>query len=155
MQQKIKRGIGKRIDSKKIVFVVILVIIIFFLIILLYTNIIDYISTYEKREVYAQIIVSNNFGIAINGTSLIFGMTVPGGSARKSIELDNNYKHDVKFKIYSKGNISDFLIISENNFILKPNEHKTLIFNIKVPRNATLGTYDGKVVFLIKNPVIK
>ena len=143
-------------NSKKTIFIsIIIILIIIFLCIFLYSNIIDYISTYEKREIYAQVIVSDNFGVAINGTSLIFGMTLPGGSSRKDIQLENNYNHNVKFKIYMEGNISDFLIVSENNFILKPHENKTLTFNVNIPKNAPMGTYDGKVFFVIRNPNVK
>lgn len=155
MQQKINIRRDKGFYNQKIALVIIMLIIIFILSVFSYSNIVDYLSTYEKREVYAQIIVSNNFGIAINGSSMIFGMTVPGGTSRKEIQLENNYKHDVRFKIYSEGNISDFLIISENNFILKPMERKTLTFTVKVPKNANFGTYDGKIFFIIKNPVLK
>jgi len=152
MQEKINSRKG---NKNKIIPIIILLIIIFILLVFLYSNLVDYLSTYEKRVVYAQIVVSNNFGIAINDSSLIFGMTLPGGSARKEIQLQNDFTHDVKFNIYVQGNISDFIIISENNFILKPKEHKTLRFTAKVPMNASYGTYEGNVIFIMKNPIIK
>jgi hypothetical protein len=145
---------NKKIKDFRIIFVFVIIIIII-LCIFLYSNIIDYISTYEKREVYAQVIVSDNFGIAINGTALIFGMTKPGGHSEKDIQLENNYNHDVRFKIYTEGNISDFLIVSENNFILKPGESKTLTFTVNIPGSAAFGTYSGKVFFVARNPSVK
>ena len=149
MQEKVKKS------KYKLILSIVIAVIIFILCILLYSNLIDFISTYETREIYAQVVISNGFGVAINGTSLIFGMIPQGGTSRKEIMLENNYKEDARFKIYIEGNISDFLIVSENNFILKPNETKTLTFTTHPPNNAGLGTYDGKVIFIVKNSRVK
>lgn len=141
--------------SKKVIFVIILVAIISLLSISLYSNLIDFISNFQKIEVYAEVIVSDYYGISINDTSIVFGILPPGGTSNKDIDLTNNYNRDVKFKIYSEGSIKDFIKVSENNFVLKPNEHKSLSFSVKIPKNISSGKYDGKVIFLVKNPIIK
>ncbi len=105
----------------------------------------------DKEEIYAEVIVSDKLGIAINDSCLIFGSVIPGGtSSTKKIILKNNYLENIKVKIISNGEINDFLKVSENNFILKPNENKTLEFVIRMPLNISKGNYNGSVFILTK-----
>lgn len=148
------RANGKKIQKRKIIAVISLLIIITFLCIFLYSNLLDAFSLFEKREVLAIVTVTDDVGLAVNGTALVFGHVFPGGSASKTIEVTNNYNGMSRVKIYSKGNIKDFLIVSDNNFILAPNETKSVKFRIKIPKETPYGNYSGKVIFEIRNAVV-
>lgn len=133
----------KLINSLYIIFIVISVILIY--------NLYDLLMTIEKRELDVNLMVGSKYGIDLNGTALTFGMITPGGSTNtRQINLTNNYGRDVKIVVYSKGDVSDFIIVSENNFFLKPNETKTLAFVARAPVGAKFGNYSGKAIIKIQ-----
>ena len=107
-------------------------------------------SVLEKKEIYAKVILSDHYGFDINGTALIFGMTTPGGSASKEVTLENNYGRDVKVQFLVRGDIADFMKISENNFILGKNEGRNVTFTISTPSSSKYGVYEGKVIVIIR-----
>lgn len=137
------------------IILVVLIVFIFILSVFLYSNLIDYLSVLEKKEIYASVTVSDSYGFEINGSALMFGMTTPGSSASKSIDLTNDYDSEVRVEIYSKGEIGRFLEISENNFLLGVGESKEVNFAVVIPENIDYRVYDGRVFVLIRNAVIK
>jgi hypothetical protein len=145
----------KNKKRKKIIAVVCLIVIIIFLAIYLYANVIDMVSLFEKKEIEAIVMVSDSSGVALNGTALMFGMLVPGGTSKKTVDLKNDYGGIARVKIYAKGEIKDFINVSDNNFIMYPNETKTIIFRAKIPEGTAFGNYTGKVIFEIRNAIVK
>jgi len=141
--------------NKKNVLVIFLIVIIFLLSIFLYSNILDYISVYETKEIYAEVKVSDRYGFEINDSSLKFGMIPPGNSASKDISLENIYGKEVKIKIYTEGEIGDFITISENDFILKKDEKKQIGFSVVIPLEAEYGIYTGNVTVVVMNAFLK
>ncbi|MFH1710819.1 MAG: hypothetical protein ABH840_00740 [Nanoarchaeota archaeon] len=107
-------------------------------------------SIIEKREIYTKVILSDHYGIDINGTALSFGMIVPGGSASKELTIGNDYERDVKVQFLVKGEIGEFVRISENNFILNKNKSRKIDFSVSVPSSAKYGVYEGKVIVVIR-----
>ncbi len=150
-----KENNSKKVKFKKKIIVLFLIIIIIVVGIFLYSNIIDFFSLFEQKELYAEVRVSSGYGLAVNGSALIFGMMPPGSGGEKIVYLNNIYNKQAKVKIYSQGSISDFLNVSDNNFVLNPNEGKNLTFTVKIPKDAPFGTYDGKVTFVIRNSIVK
>jgi hypothetical protein len=105
----------------------------------------------EKKKFYAKIIVSGEYyGIDLNSSALTFGAVMPGGSASRNIVIENKYSCDIKIETYATGNIKDFIIVSENNFVLGKDEAKTVSFIVGVPKDAAFGTYDGEIYIVIK-----
>lgn len=141
--------------SRKLFVIAILIILIFLLGIFLYSTLIDFLSIMDEQDIYAKIIVGNRTGFDVNGTALIFGMVVPGSSSNKDIFIKNNYDREVNIEVYVDGEISDFLKISENDFILSKNEEKVVGFLANVPSDAKYGTYEGVVKILIRNSLVK
>jgi len=109
-----------------------------------------YFSIIEKREIYAKVILSDHYGFDINGTALIFGMIVPGGTASKELIIKNDYEREVNVKFLVKGDIGEFMRISENNFILNKNESKKIGFVVLFPSSAEHGVYEGNVIVIIR-----
>lgn len=132
-----------------------LLVIIFVLGVFLFNNMIDYLSVLEKKEVYANIIVSDHYGVDVNSSALVFGMTLPGGSSVRETTLTNEHNQEVNVELFVEGDIKEFLQISENNFNLKSDESRKIFFTAFVPKDKELGTYDGKVIFVIKNIIVK
>jgi hypothetical protein len=141
-------------DKKKrntiIAFVFIIIIVL--LAIFLTGSLINFFSVLEKEEIDAFLMVGPGFGIAINGTAIVFGRIPPGNSGQKELVIKNDYEHDVLIKIYARGEMKDFLTISENDFILKPEENKTIGFIARVPPEIPYGNYTGKVTVVTHKP---
>ena len=94
--------------------------------------------------------VDDHFGLAVDNESLNFGRITPGNSADKSISIGNPTDHKVKILILPKGLISDWVSISENNFILVPGEKKNVNFEVVAPQNAAFGRYNGTAEVIVK-----
>jgi hypothetical protein len=132
-------------------FLVIIVLSIF-----LYSNLIDYISIIEKKELYTKLVVSDKYGFDLNGSALIFGALTPGGSTiNREINLLN--PHNVNTKVYIRcfGPICKYIDVSENEFFLLSGQTKSISFRASVPDNTPFGTYEGKIHIIIKNAVVK
>lgn len=133
-------------------YVILIVLIVIILILGAYStiNIINHFLVIEKKELEARVSVSDKVGFDINGSALTFG-SIPGkGSSSREIFLDNYYNQSVKIEIYVKGEIGDFMQISENNFVLLENERKKVSFVVSFPEGTKLGEYRGRVYILIK-----
>jgi len=147
--------VGIKPMDKKILIIAILIIIIFALSIYLYSNLIDYLSIIEKKQIYAKVIIGENYGFDINGSALTFGMITPeGDTASREIILENIYGRNVRIEFYVEGNIKKFMSISENELILRKDEKRKISFIVSAPENTPYGTYDGNVKILIRNPIV-
>lgn len=143
-------------EKKRYYVLVGLFIIIILLSIFLYANLLEKISIIDSDELEAKVIVGDNYGFDVNGTALTFGMISAGKStSTREILLENHYDVPVKVEIYVDGDISEFMIISENDFILNVDESKKLGFSVSVPYSTPNGNYSGIVKILYKSPVIK
>lgn len=108
-------------------------------------------SVLDREEFYARVVVTNRIGVDANDTALVFGGVTPGGSSIKKIFLESDSGKDVKIEIYSEGEISEFLEVSENFFVLSKDEKKEISFIVKIPLETEFGTYEGKVIIIEKN----
>jgi len=139
----------------RIFLILLLSIIILVLLIFLFSSLIDYLSVLEKQERYARVIVSDHYGVDVNWTALIFGMIPPGSSSVRKTTIRNEHNQVVNVEILVKGDIKEFLIVSGNDFNLKPDESKEIVFTAIAPKDKEFGIYEGKVSFVIKNIIVK
>ena len=137
-----------RISNKLILFLEILGFILFF-----YTMffLLDSLLISDKEELYAKVVVTDSVGIDVNSTALVFGGVIPGGSSIKKVLLESDTDKSVKIEIYSEGEISKFLEVSENFFTLSKGGNKEVSFIVKIPFGTELGIYDGKVIVIEKD----
>ena len=99
--------------------------------------------------------VDDHFGLAIDNESLNFGRIIPGQSVDKGVTFANPSNHNVKISIHLKGNISDWVTVSNYIFNLPPNENKNVTFNVLVPDNAYFGKYTGEAEILFRRSFTK
>lgn len=104
----------------------------------------------KKQTLYTYVIIGNKTGIDLNGSAITFGEVYPGQSLSRGIALRNENKKDSKITILAKGNITDMLVVSENNFILKPKEQKNISFSIAAGELNEPGKYEGEITILSK-----
>ncbi len=105
-----------------------------------------YLFFLDSEELYTSIIVGNHSGFDLNSTALTFGLITPGQSASRAFNVTNENFFKTKFVIMGKGDIFDFLTVSENDFVLYPGQSKRIIATVDIPLNTLKNTYDGKII---------
>ena len=108
----------------------------------------------DVREFNMSLIVGDHAGFDVDTERLAFGMVSPGGnSCIRFIDLSNKKDHSLKVYINFYGNFAEWVSVSENYFVLKPNEEKKLSFTAAAPKNAAYGNYTGKARFVFKRVI--
>ena len=105
----------------------------------------------ERRSYYARINVTDYYGFDLNGSALIFGAVMPGGSASRTVSIENKYGREIVVNSYISGNISQFIFVSEKDLIIEKDGVKNLSFTARVPGNADFGVYEGEISIILNN----
>ena len=94
--------------------------------------------------------VKDKIGLGIyEGEQLNFGIMPRFSSSTLTFNITSN--KDVDVIIIKKGNISDFVTLSENKFYLQKNELKRVSTHINIPRDAKFGNYSGRLLIILRN----
>jgi len=139
---------NKQLKKKKLIYVIILLFILSVLssiitgTLLLNKEKIDIIAT---TEIDAFFIIGNHTGFAIEDQYLHFGMLTPGGASSKEITLHSFGEEPVLVYIEFGNNLTNYAYVSNNNFILEPNDNITLSFSLNNVNDLEFGNYTGKV----------
>ena len=136
-----------KMNKKKLVLLIILLIILTSIVTLVvYFN----IKIYQIRELPMMVEVKNKLALGIyKGEQLNFGIVGQGGAVSMSFNITSNKDADVI--IIKKGNISDFVTLSENDFYIQRNELKKIGANLRIPSNTEFGNYSGKLIIILRN----
>ena len=102
----------------------------------------------HKQTIPTRFIAGENMGFDLGPGNLNFGLIIPGYSASRDITITNNYDYPTLTKVESFGEISPFIIVSENNFILNPSESKNITFSCYPEKGIELKEYPGKIIIL-------
>lgn len=94
--------------------------------------------------------VGDHFGLNADADAIRFGMVMPGTSGERSVLVNNNAIYPLRVVILKSGDIADWVKLSENNFILKKNESRQIVFEVNAPENSSFGNYTGKVKIIFK-----
>jgi hypothetical protein len=88
-------------------------------------------------------------GVTTQTDELNFGVVPENLTVRKFINLRNNDKIAVKICVLSYGSIKPFIIVRDNDFLLKENDAK----EVEIAFNATkIGSYRGEIDVVIRKP---
>jgi len=109
-----------------------------------------YYTTLDIKELPMMVRVSDKLGIDVGTDMIRFGGLRPGGGSKRIFHLTNNHDIKVLIQFIPMGDIGDLVSISENNFIIQPEEHKTVDIGIGIPQDMPYGNYTGKLKVIIK-----
>jgi hypothetical protein len=112
--------------------------------------IVSFILLPNTQSVKTSFMVSEKVGFDLNKNELTFGSMQPGGSASRALTLENTFNREIIITLNAEGNIKDYLIASENDFILKPNEKKNITITAFSYKNQSYGNYTGKINIIFK-----
>ncbi|MFH1445376.1 MAG: hypothetical protein ABIF08_02760 [Nanoarchaeota archaeon] len=97
----------------------------------------------ETQAIKMYVTVSNYTGFNVDTDAIYFG-TLPGvGTASRKFNLTNNIKEDLFVHISSDGNISEFLSISKNNFLMERSSVEEIVVAVTIPNGNEIGEYSG------------
>ncbi len=94
--------------------------------------------------------VSHRLGIAGDTDILNFGAVQPGGWSKKTLVLTNNKRHPLQVIMTPTGNISPYIVFSENFFRLNASSTMTVGVWVQTPKNISYGKYDGRLNIIMK-----
>jgi hypothetical protein len=88
----------------------------------------------------------NNSKLGFNaGTdALYFGKTYAGSTVKRIINITNEYDFPISVSIKVTGNISEFITISQNDFIVQPGEMKVITYYATTNIDTLEGSYEGE-----------
>jgi len=107
----------------------------------------------DVREFNMGLIVGNRTGFDVDTEKLSFGMIMPTSSSTRYIVLSNKKDYPLNVYVNFYGNFAEWVSVSENYFVLKPDEEKKLSFTASAPRDAAYGNYTGKARFVFKRVI--
>ena len=102
----------------------------------------------ETREFDLLFRVENGRGgFDLNATAFTYGILPTGGKGVREVVIDNKYNFPIQVDVAASGDAAGFVFVSDD-IVVQPGENATIPIEIKIPRNASLGNYSGKIEFL-------
>lgn len=111
----------------------------------------SYYSVIDVRTLNISLDVVEGASIGVSGDidKLDFGTISNGMTVEKAALVENYRKEPIKILVMVRGNVSPFIEVLENNFLLESNESRVVRLIAK-PRNAESGHYSGLALFCFK-----
>ncbi len=85
-------------------------------------------------------------GFDIGTDALRFGSLSPGNSAKRNVDITNNYDFPLKIKVLISENIVD-LIRADSDITVESGKNITIPVTLAIPKNFSDGNYTGKIRF--------
>lgn len=104
----------------------------------------------HSQTIPTRFIAGENMGFDLSPGNMNFGKIVPGSSASRDITITNKFSIPTITKIESSGEVSKCLVVSENNFNLKPNQSKNITFSCFLELGIELKEYAGEIIIITK-----
>ncbi len=104
----------------------------------------NFIMAFPHQSINIEFEVSKNIGFNVGTDYLDFGkINSPGKSTKSFLLSGDSTGQNITFGV-SK-NIKEFVYISDNNFILGPNQDKLIEIEIIIPSGVKFEKYSGKL----------
>lgn len=87
---------------------------------------------------------SEKMGVNTDTGALYFGKSSPGSLVTREVNLTNSNTYPVYVTIKLLGNISGFVSVSDNNFILLPDEKKHITYYLQAPEGTPFANFTGE-----------
>jgi hypothetical protein len=97
-------------------------------------------------DALVQVIKEDRIGVNPTGAKLDFGDLPHNKDAIRTVDLQSSGHVSSYVIVWTRGDISDFMKVSQNFFTLKPGTKQNLEFTVHVPNSADYRYYRGKVV---------
>jgi len=119
--------------------------IILIVLIILVIPLLSVIFLEEVKTIEATVTIGDYLGFNIDTDKLYFGTFFAGGSGKRDFQIEN-YKCDeclVVIKAY--GPLAKYLKISDNKFVMKYGENRTVTALVNTPQDIPNGAYNATI----------
>ncbi len=99
----------------------------------------------DYTEVDAYLTVGSHLGFNLDSDALYLGTVLPGFSGNRDLVVNNEDCSKCKVNIRSEGDLSRWLVISNNNFVIREGEERKVNVAVFVPQDAEFGNYTAKI----------
>ena len=107
-----------------------------------------FVKQVEIRKMYLEVADARTI---YEENVLFFGYKYPGSieDRTSNVHIENGYTYPILVSVKITGNISDYVAVSDNDFILMPGEKIVLVYKAEIPPDIGEGIYTGetRVVF--------
>lgn len=100
-------------------------------------------NTLSIEEYPMFLLVGDKLGIDVGSDIIRFGRIKPGGGSSRTFVLQNDYSQEVKINMRIFGDLESYASLSDNHFVLVPNETKEVMISVGVPNDLSFGNYTG------------
>lgn len=109
-----------------------------------------FVYSVVEFDMHAKVVEGKMVGVNIDTDALYFGKIRKGGLSTRWIIVDNQDEDPHLIRIRTFGDLSKWVYVSDNNFILANNESRRVTVSCDVPQEAEVGNYTGRlqVVYL-------
>ncbi len=104
---------------------------------------------YDVKVLDLHVTVDGKLGFNLDKDKVYFGKVTPENSGTRDVILEHSYNSSLRVKLFKDGEISNWVSIGTNDFLLNPSEKKNVPLTVTVPENTQFGNYTGtlKIVF--------
>lgn len=99
----------------------------------------SFVHILRVQEYEMHLKVSNMTGFNVGTDRVYFSKVVPGSTSSRDLIFYGDKKHDAKVSLEAFGNLSKWVYVSDNNFIIPKKGTKQITIKAHVPENATTG----------------
>ena len=93
----------------------------------------------------ATVVEKNRMGFNVENDSVHFGSVPLGATGKRTLMVDNPAGEPLTMDIKTYGNISGWVSVSANGFLLEPGEVREIQIICDVPDGAEKGYYSGSL----------
>lgn len=104
----------------------------------------------DTKVVPMDIEVGDRIGLNLDADAMHFGMSSPGGEARRGLIVQHQSSIPLKVDIRMYGEMASWIEVEENEFVLNPNQTKEVYLTVHIPQGTSLGSYNGTIVIFFK-----
>lgn len=103
-----------------------------------------YIVEVQQRPM--KLVVADFVGFDLNPVNMTLGATTPGNSAARFFIATNVHEMPVRVRVRLSGELSPWLSLTDNHFVLQPGESRKVFVKAEVPEDAAINrTYTGSM----------
>ena len=95
--------------------------------------------------------VGNSFGMNLDRDVIHFGTAPPGAIPTRHIDFSED--RDLFIEITARGELAEWISVTDNEFNLKNGEYRRVDVIINIPENADYKKYTGKLI-IKSTPII-
>lgn len=110
----------------------------------------EYYINYKVDKLDIKVEVGEGVGLDVSEEYVGFGIVSNGNSAARDIILSHSYDKNLMIRMHVEGGLKDWIVFSENNFVLEPGVEKRVGISLFVPKDAGKGKYTSELVVVYR-----